>query len=279
MTAGARMRIGVHLPQYGRVAGSAAITRAARHAEELGFADVWVSDHIVHPAAQSYPSPYLFDPLLTLTWAAAVTERVGLGTSVVVLPQHNALTLANSLASLDALSGGRLTVAAGVGWSEAEYDALGFGFHDRGRRMDEIVRLLRTVWTEDPVSFHGEFHDFDDLRVLPKPAHVIPIWIGGGSEAAYRRGVELGDGFQVIGVTPEEAAAPVARLRRDRPGPDFVVSLRTGWDPLGMETERIRREYEGYTEAGIGHVVCAPWRNDLDEWLRAMELLADLVLG
>lgn len=277
MTDSARMRIGIHLPQYGRVASGAAITRAARHAEDLGFADVWVSDHIVHPAAQSYPSPYLFDPLLSLTWAAAVTERIGLGTSVLVLPQHNALTLANSLASLDALSGGRLTVAAGVGWSEAEFDALGFGFHDRGRRTDEIIRLLRVVWTEDPASFHGEFHDFDDLRVLPKPAHPIPIWIGGGSEAAYRRGVGLGDGFQVIGVTPEEAVAPVARLRRDRPEPAFVVSLRTGWDPLGMDTDRIRREYDGYADAGIGHVVCAPWRNDLDDWLRAMETLAGLV--
>lgn len=277
MTEAARLRIGVHLPQYGRVAGPAAITRAARHAEELGFADVWVSDHIVHPAAQSYPSPYLFDPLLTLTWAAAVTGRVGLGTSVLVLPQHNPLTLANSLASLDALSGGRLTVAAGVGWSEAEYDALGFSFHDRGRRMDEIIRVLRVAWTEDPASFHGEFHDFDDLRVLPKPAHAVPIWIGGGSEAAYRRGVALGDGFQVIGVTPEEAVAPVTRLRRDRPEPGFVVSLRTGWDPLGMETDRIRREYDGYADAGIGHVVCAPWRNDLDDWLRSMETLAGLV--
>jgi probable F420-dependent oxidoreductase len=273
----ARMRIGVHLPQYGRVASGPAVRRAALHAEDLGFADVWVSDHVVHPAAQPYPSPYLFDPLLTLTWAAAVTERIGLGTSVLVLPQHNPLELANALASLDALSGGRLTIAAGVGWSEAEYDALGHSFHDRGRRMDEIIRLLRVAWTEDPASFHGEFYEFADVRVLPKPAHPVPIWIGGGSEAAYRRGVELGDGFQVIGVTPEEAVAPVARLRRDRPQAEFVVSLRTGWDPLGMDPDRIRREYDGYADAGIGHVVCAPWRNDLDDWLRAMETLAGLV--
>ena len=103
------MRVGIHLPQYGRVAGAAAITRAAQHAEALGFADIWVSDHIVHPAEQSYPSPYLLDPIVTLTWAAAVTERIGLGTSVLVLPQHNPLELANMLASIDSLSGGRLT--------------------------------------------------------------------------------------------------------------------------------------------------------------------------
>ena len=114
-------------------------------AEALGFADVWVSDHIAIPAAQDYPSPYLYDPLLTLTWAAAATDRVGLGTSVLVVPQHNALALANSLASLDALSGGRLTVGAGVGWSAAEFAALGQSFTDRGKRFDEMIDVLRGV--------------------------------------------------------------------------------------------------------------------------------------
>src|SRR4029079_9092763 len=113
-------------------------------------ADVWVSDHIVHPAAQTYPSPHLFDPLVTLTWAAAVTEHVGLGTSVLVFPQHNPLTLANTLASLDALSGGRVIIGAGVGWSAAEFEALGYRFEDRGARTDEILDLLRVAWREDP---------------------------------------------------------------------------------------------------------------------------------
>src|SRR4051812_4294376 len=196
------MQVGTHLPQYGRVANADAITRAARHAEALGFADVWVIDHIVHPAAQDYPSPYLCDPLVSLSFAAAVTSRVGLGTSVLVAPQHNPLQLANTLATLDALSAGRLTVGIGGGWSEAEFDALGQSFHDRGRRTDEIIPLLRACWRDDPVSFHGEFYDFDDIRVLPKPAHDIPIWIGGSHERAYARGIAAGDGFQVIGVTP-----------------------------------------------------------------------------
>jgi probable F420-dependent oxidoreductase len=268
------VRIGSHLPQYGRVAGPEAMTRAARHAEALGFADLWVSDHIVHPAAQSYPSPYLFDPLLTLTWAAAVTERIGLGTSVLVAPQHNPLTLANTLASLDALSAGRLTVALGVGWSEAEFDALGYSFHDRGARTDEMIALLRTCWRDDPVSFHGRFSAFTDIRVLPGPAHEIPIWVGGSSERGLRRGVTLGDGFQLIGVSPEEARAPIARLRRDRPDEAFVISLRTGWDPLGMEPGQIAREYDGYREAGVQHVVCAPWRTTIDDWLRSLDRLA-----
>lgn len=273
------MRIGIHLPQYGRVAGPEAITRAARHAEELGFAGVWVSDHLVQPAGQDYPSPYLYDPLVTLTWAAAVTERVDLGTSVLVVPQHSPLELANALASLDSLSGGRVVAGVGVGWSQGEFEALGFSFGDRGRRTDEILRAWRAVWRDDPVSFQGEHLAFADLRVLPKPAHPIPIWVGGSGPRARRRAVELGDGYHLIGVTPEEAREPVAEVRAVRPEADFVVSLRTGWDPLGMDPDRIRREHGEYGEAGISYVVCAPWRTDLDDWLRSMDALADLTLG
>ena len=272
------MKIGIHLPQYGRVSGPDAITTAARDAEELGFADVWVSDHVVHPAAQNYPSPRLFDPLLTLAWAAAATEVVGLGTSVMVVPMHEPVALANQLASLDALSKGRLTLAVGVGWSAAEYAALGADFHARGRRLDEALELFRVLWRDDPASFDGEFRSFTDIRLLPKPVGPIPIWVGGGSEVAYRRGISKGDGFQLIGVTPEQAAPVVARLRADRPEADFTISLRTGWDPLGMDPAQIRDEQAAFAEAGIQHVVCAPWRRDLDEWRRAMRELAALVL-
>jgi len=272
------VRVGVHLPQYGRVAGPAAITRAAAHAEDLGFLDIWVSDHIVHPAAQDYPSPYLFDPLIALTWAAAATERIGLGTSVLVVPTHNPLELANSLASLDALSGGRVTIAVGVGWSELEYRALGRDFHTRGQQLDEAIDLFRKAWSEDPFSFHGAFTSFDDMRVLPKPVHPIPIWIGGSSEAAYRRTRERGDGYQAVGLSPEQAGPVVERIRRDHPGPSFPISLRTGWDPQGMDPGLIREELAAFTEAGIQHVVSAPWRRELDDWLRSMDQLAELVL-
>ena len=271
------MRVGIHLPQYGRAGSADAIGRVAHAAEDLGYADVWVSDHVVHPTAQTYPSAHLYDPLLTLTWAAAATTRVGLGTSVLVVPQHQPLALANTLASLDALSGGRLTIAAGVGWSEAEFDALGQSFHDRGRRLDEIVPLLRACWTDDPVNFDGDFYRVRDIRVLPKPAHRIPIWIGGGSEPAYRRAVSIGDGFHAIGLSPEEAIPVVARIRRDRPSESFTFSLRTGWDPQGMEHDRIRRERAEFEAAGVEHIVSAPWRDSADAWLRSMEMLARIV--
>src|SRR5690606_23174065 len=119
----------------------------------------------------------------------------------------------------------------GVGWSKGEFDALGYDFGNRGRRLDETLDLWRTVWEDDPASFHGEHTSFDDLRVLPKPAHRIPIWVGGSGEWAFRRAVERGDGFHLIGVTPDQAREPIERLRRDRPEADFVISLRTGWDP------------------------------------------------
>src|SRR3954447_26827734 len=186
------MLVGVHLPQYGRAAGADAITRAAKHAEDLGFADIWVSDHIVHPAAQSYPSPHLYDPLVTLTWGAAATSTIGLGTSVLVVPQHNPLELANTLASIDSLSGGRLIAGVGVGWSAEEYAALGYRFDDRGRRLDETIDFFRAAWTHDPVSFPGDSTDCAEVRFFPKPARSIPIWVGGGSEPAYRRAVTKG---------------------------------------------------------------------------------------
>lgn len=272
------MRVGIHLPQYGRVASPEAITRAARAAEDLGFADVWVSDHIVHPAEQDYPSPYLYDPIVTLTWAAAVTESIGLGTSVLVLPHHVALELANQLASIDHLSGGRLTVGAGVGWSEREFEALGHSFADRGGRADEMIDAIRTAWRDDPATFEGEHVSFRDVRVLPKPAHDIPIWVGGRNPVAHRRAIERGDGFQFVGIKPPEAPAVVERLRRARPEESFTISLRTGWDPQGMDQDEIRSERAAFEEAGIQHVVAAPWQKDVDGWLRSMEILAGLVL-
>src|SRR4051794_20307496 len=270
------MQLAMHLPQYGRLAGPEPVTRVARAAEELGFAGVFVSDHIVQPADQGYPSPRLFDPLLTLTWAAAITTELDLGTSVLVVPQHNPLELANQLASLDALSGGRVVAGVGTGWSEAEYTALGYAFHGRGNRLDETLRLWRTVWEDDPASFEGEHASFDAIRVLPQPAHRIPFWVGGSGERVWRRAVEQGDGLHLISVTPEEAKAPIARVRADRPEPEFVVSLRTGWDPQGMEPDTIRAEMDAYRDAGVSYVVCAPWRRTLDDWLGSMEELASI---
>lgn len=271
------MRLGIHLPQYGRAASPGAIQEVAGRAERLGFADVWVSDHLIFPAGQSYPSPYLFDPLATLTWAGAVTQSIGLGTSVLVVPQYHPLQLANSLASIDALSSGRLTVAAGVGWSEAEFAALDQEFTTRGARTDEAIDIMRLVWTEDPASYEGDHYRFHDIKVQPKPAHPIAIWIGGGSRPAYERAIARGDGFQAISTPPDDLAPIIAEMRATTGDRDFVVSYRTGWDPQGMDPGQIRDERDAYAAVGVDHVVSAPWRTTADEWVRSMEMLVEIV--
>ncbi len=271
------MLLGVHLPQYGRAASPDAIRDVAVRAETLGLADVWVSDHVIQPVSQGYPSPYLYEPLLTLGWAAAATKRIGLGTSVLVVPQYHPLQLANSLASLDNLSAGRLKIAAGVGWSRAEYDALDQEFVTRGSRMDEALEIFRTVWTDDPTSFDGEHYSYNDIKLLPKPATPIPIWIGGSSQAAYDRAMHRGDGFQAISTSPEDLAPIIANLREQRPDDDFIVSYRAGWDPQGMDHQVILDERAAYAEVGVQHVVAAPWRTTADDWVRSMEMLVDLV--
>jgi probable F420-dependent oxidoreductase len=268
------MRFGIHLPQYGRAASADAIQRAAQQAEALGLADVWVSDHQVVPAGLSYPAAFLFEPLMALAWAGAVTQRVGLGTSVLVLPQYAPVALANALASLDQLSGGRLILGAGIGWLEGEFAALGARFSDRGRRMDEILPLLRACWEQDPIRFDGRFYRVDDVRLLPKPARRIPIWLGGRSEAALRRAVAQGDGFQLLRSPPGAARRSIDRLRRDRPGADFAISLRLERDGLRDDPEALRRELEDYRAAGVEHVLCVPAQSELDAWLRSVERLA-----
>src|ERR1051326_9139174 len=177
------MRLGIHLPQIGRKAGPEAIRRAAEQAEQLGFADVWTSEHIILPNGAPYPpSPSFYDPVLALTWAAAYTSRVGLGTSVLVLPMRHPLPLAKELATLQNLSKGRLILGAGVGWLEAEFNALGVPFKERGRRMDEGIAMMKPVWSQHPVSFPAKYIPavIHDMRTQPQPVKPIPIWITAG---------------------------------------------------------------------------------------------------
>jgi probable F420-dependent oxidoreductase len=268
------MRIGVHLPQIGRKAGPEAIRRAAVQAEELGFDDVWTSEHIIVPEAAPYPpSAIFYDPVLSLTWAAAFTRRVGLGTSVLVLPMRHPLPLAKELATLQNLSEGRLILGAGVGWLEAEFAALGVPFRERGRRMDEGIAMMRAVWGEDPVSFPARTIPavIDRMRSLPQPVKPIPIWIGGSSEAALNRALRL-DGWHGSRVSPDEAGPIVARLRAARPDPGFAISVRYGWD--GKDDGALAARLAAYRAAGVGHVLAEPAERALDDWLAAVERIA-----
>jgi probable F420-dependent oxidoreductase len=267
------MQIGIHLPQIGRKATPAAIRQAAVQAEELGFDDVWVSEHIIIPNGAPYPpSPVFYDPVLTLTWAAAYTKRVRLGTTVLVLPMRHPLPLAKELSTLQLLSEGRLILGAGVGWMEPEFAALGIPFKERGRRMDEGIAMMRAVWTEDPVTFPTKYiaAKITDMRMRPHPPF-IPIWIGGSSDAAIARALKL-DGWHGTRVSPEEAPAMVQRLRATRPDPGFTISLRNSWD--GKDDGELRARMQTYAAAGIQHLMLEPADRELDDWLRSVERIA-----
>ncbi|HYZ39370.1 MAG TPA: TIGR03619 family F420-dependent LLM class oxidoreductase [Stellaceae bacterium] len=269
------MRIGIHLPHIGRKAGPEAIRRAAIQADELGFADVWASEHIIIPQGAPYPpSAIFYDPVLTLTWAAAFTKNRGLDTSVLVLPMRHPLPLAKELATLQNLSEGRVILGAGVGWMAAEFAALGVPFRERGRRMDEGIAMMRAVWREDPVSFAARHIPavIEQMRMLPQPVKPIPIWIGGSSEAALARAIRIGDGWHGSRLSPEQATPIARRLREQRPEPEFTISLRYGWD--GKDDGALTTRLAAYGEAGIEHILVEPAERTLDDWLRTVERIA-----
>lgn len=271
------MKFGLHLPQSGPIASAEAVRRGAKHAESLGFADVWVSDHLALPKDAPYPpSSYILDPFVTLTWAAAVTETIGLGTSVLVLPMRPPVLVAKSLGTLDLMSGGRLIVGAAAGWLEAEFDALGVPFAERGARTDESLELLRRCWTEDPVNAHAPMTGakLAQMRLVPQPKREIPIWIGGLSDVALDRAIRSGDGWHGAFQTPEQAAPLAKRLREARPEQSFTLSIRPSWDILRDGADVVARELDEFREVGFQHIVADPVQRDLDAWLRCSDEFA-----
>jgi len=180
---------------------TAAYTRGfAALAEELGFESLWPVEHVVMPAAYASRYPYdasgrmpipdaaIPDPLIWNTWAAAATQRLVVGTAILILPQHNPVVLAKTLASLDVLSGGRVILGIGVGWLREEALAVGSDFRSRGRRTDESIDVLRALWSQEVASFDGEFFRFEDVKCNPRPTRSIPIHVGGAADAALARG-------------------------------------------------------------------------------------------
>jgi probable F420-dependent oxidoreductase len=266
------MRFGVALPQYGPATGEG-VTAAARQAEDLGFDDVWVADHIAVPVGAPYPPSFLLEALSTLSFAAAVTRRVGLGTSVLVLPLRRPVVVAKQLATVDVLSGGRLILGLGAGWLREEFDACNVEYRKRGELTDEAIGVLRACWGSSPASFSGPTVSFTDMKVQPLPGRHIPMWIGGVSERALRRAVEYGDGWAGAFHTVDDIAAIVKRLRADRPEPDFTLSTRLDVDGLTGDLEALRRELDDLAAIGVTHVLTAPAQRRLDDWLASVEAL------
>lgn len=216
----------------------------ARHLEVCGFESIVVAEHTV--LATSYDSVYPYDssgrvgmaadcpvpdPLDMLAFLAAHTNRLGLATGVLVLPNHHPVVLAKRAATVDLLSGGRLRLCVGVGWLKEEVEACGAEFTSRGRRADEQLAVLRELWADrlQGASFHGEFFTFDDVMSYPKPVarERLPIHIGGHSPAAARRAGRLADGFQPLGVTGPQLGSLVALMREE--------ASAAGRDPAALE--------------------------------------------
>ena len=186
------MHLGIILPNFGEGSSPDAIRRVAEAAEELGFDSVWTTEHIIVGPEGVDPYGRVYDPLVTLGWIAGYTERVALGTSIVLVPLHHPIHLAKEAATLQELSGGRLRLGVGMGWHEDEFLMMGAEFGGRGRRADEALRLMRALWRGER-SFDGEHWSFEDATFAPLPDPAPEIWIGGSSARAIRRTRALGD--------------------------------------------------------------------------------------
>jgi probable F420-dependent oxidoreductase len=229
------MKLAVEFPSVAYREGPGAVARLARAIEQIGYDHIDVFDHVVmgYPIAGRPPGPYtptmpILEALMTLSHLAAVTTRVTLGTEVLVLPQRDPTLVAKQVSTLDTLSGGRVRLGVGVGWQESEYEALGEAFHTRGARMDEAIRLLRAWWSDAQVDVAGPHYPVTAMAMEPKPPQGgrLPIWIGGLSEAAWRRVGRLGDGWLAGRITDAASARQAfdaIRRHAEAAGRDFAA--------------------------------------------------------
>ncbi len=182
------MNFGVCLPQYGRDVSVADLRAVAADAEAMGFHSVWVSDHVITPEhMHASIGPVFFDAFVVLSHVSAMTERVRLGTTVMVAPYRNPVVAAKIISSLDSLSGGRVILGVGAGGAPDEFAALGVPESQRGARTDEYLAAMIELWTTDPSSFRGRFVNFEGVRFAPKPVQTPhpPIWVGGRATLPY----------------------------------------------------------------------------------------------
>lgn len=305
------MEFGFSLPSRGPAATMQNLRALAQHAEGLGMDSVWVSDHIIVPRRIESFYPYdpqgrfptapeqdYLEPLTALTFLAGCTERIQLGTSVLILPYRNALLTAKIVATLDALSNGRVILGVGVGWMEEEFVALGLDtYRQRGAVSDEYIQAFRQLWTSDEPRFEGKYVRFADLGFAPKPVRQPhpPIWVGGHTAPAIRRAARLGDGWHPIGLRPPAGLVPdemqqaVAQLRQEASNvgrnPDSItISFRAplvfsdagGADrtPLSGSAAAIQDDIGRYAACGVSHMIFDLQTPEVAEMRRVMERFA-----
>ncbi len=278
------MDIGAHIFGVGPLADPGALGDVARRAEELGYHSVFVADHVVVPRhlASRYPYtrdggfPYdpdlaWLDPMVALGFLAGQTRRIRIGTSITVVPMRNPVITAKQISSADHLSGGRIIFGAGVGWMEEEFTLLGASFHDRGRRMDEYLRLMKALWTEDNPAFAGEYFQVRECGFSPKPAQKphVPVWVGGESAAALRRAARLGDGWHSAATSLAELPGKLRVLRAalaeaGRTEAGFTISV--------SPTDRLTRDViRQLADHGVHHVLAPVFSLDREKIFRRLE--------
>ena len=267
----------------------------AVRAEELGYESVWASEHVFN-VSYVYDRignrPY-YEPLTMLTYVAANTTSIGLGTSVLVLPYHNPIRLAKVAATLDVLSKGRLMLGVGVGVIEEELEAMGSPFADRGAISDEAIAVMKELWTKEDPSFQGKYHRFSGMKFTPKPVQKphIPIVIGGTSRAAIRRAARSGTTWHPTALAPEALAEGMDYLKeqavkagRDPSEISVSVSAAIGSThnhnrySLGEEPEEILERSQKYQEMGLERLLISPNTRDQSQLRPIMEMLAEVVI-
>lgn len=307
------MEFGVCLPNFpfGVQPTTDAIVAVAKSAERLGYDSVWATDHVLVPKDKPRYGN-VFEAITTLAYLAGMTRRIRLGTSILVLPQRHAVIVAKEIATLDALSGGRVILGIGLGWIEDEFKTLGADFHRRGRHTDEALRVMKALWTETDPRFEGSFYRFGDVLFDPRPAQRggPPIWLGGYSDATLRRTAALGDAWHAddmpieklrpMGERLQALAAQAARsvtitLRRTvdmRPAAATSGKLRASeaagvlpgrWPggtagALSGSAEDIVAGIADAGTAGVTHFICQFEHGTLQELLVSLDVFAEVVM-
>ena len=258
------MKLGLVVPFNGRPQrGMAELKSVAVHAESAGFDSIWFPEHVVFFPNYTSKYPYsedgdpgfgkrqgIYDPLFAATVAAGATQRLRVGTAVLILPQRNPLVLAQEVVAVDHASGGRFDLGVGIGWSSEEYAALGVPWTGRGKRTDEYLTVMQALWTDELVSHHGEYVNFSDVIAEPKPIQTpLPVWVGGGS-ASMRRAVRFGAGWYGWNLHGEGIAAAMHQL-------DQVC------------------EAEGRDPASLGRKIGLPFNGTADELTRYLDTAAN----
>lgn len=261
-----------------------ALVHLAQAAETAGFDSLWAGEHSVlaETSTRMPATTRLLNPVVALTFVAAHTHTIRLGTGILLLPQHRPLILAKQLASLDVLSGGRLMVGIGVGWAAEEFEALGVPFHERGARADEYLTAMRAIWSEEKPAYHGQYVSFQGVQAYPHPVQqpTPPIIIGGRAPAVIRRTVEQANGWYGFALDLDETANVLAELREAAERfhrPSTLGELEISVAPrIPIDKETAQR----FVELGVHRLILIPPRGkDAPALVQWVTTLGETLIG